>query len=168
LVTFEDILEEVVGEIYDEDDVEEEAVDSRTIFKNSDGSFEMKGYAELDDVCEALGLELEDEEKGEYSTIGGFLCSEAGEIPREGDQLALCGYKFIVKEVEDNRRIISLSAEKIVEKEKGNDVHDNYKNDNDNYSENILELKIDNNDVKVDAKNSTNEKIQKFIDGEWV
>ena len=168
LVTFEDILEEVVGEIYDEDDVEEEAVDSRTIFKNSDGSFEMKGYAELDDVCEALGLELEDEEKGEYSTIGGFLCSEAGEIPREGDQLALCGYKFIVKEVEDNRRIISLSAEKIVEKEKGNDVHDNYKNDNDNYSENILELKIDNNDVKVDAKNSTNEKIQTFIDGEWV
>ena len=166
LVTFEDILEEVVGEIYDEDDVEEEAVDSRTIFKNTDGSFEMKGYAELDDVCEALGLDLDDEEKGEYSTIGGFLCSEAGEIPREGDQLALCGYKFIVKEVEDNRRIISLLAEKLVEKES-----DNHKNDIDNNSEQVLELKIDqnSNDVKVDGKNSTNElKIQTFIDGEWV
>ena len=167
LVTFEDILEEVVGEIYDEDDVEEEAVDSRTIFKNFDGSFEMKGYAELDDVCEALGLELDDEEKGEYSTIGGFLCSEAGEIPREGDQLALCGYKFVVKEVEDNRRIISLSAEKIVEREKRGDAHDNNKNDIDNNSEEILELKIDSNDVRVDAKNTT-EKIQTFIDGEWV
>jgi Mg2+/Co2+ transporter CorC len=126
----------------------------------------MKGYAELDDVCEALGLDLDDEEKGEYSTIGGFLCSEAGEIPREGDQLALCGYKFIVKEVEDNRRIISLLAEKLVEKES-----DNHKNDIDNNSEQVLELKIDqnSNDVKVDGKNSTNElKIQTFIDGEWV
>lgn len=55
LVTFEDILEEVVGEIYDEDDDEEEADDSKTIFKGTDGCFVMKGYAELDDVCEALG-----------------------------------------------------------------------------------------------------------------
>jgi len=164
LVTFEDILEEVVGEIYDEDDVEEEAVDSRTIFKNSDGSFEMKGYAELDDVCEALGLELDDEELGEYSTIGGFLCSEAGEIPREGDQLILCGYKFVVKEVEDNRRIISLSAE-IIEKEGAENVDqksDNVdqKGDADHKEEAALDLKIDGNE--------TSEKVQSFVDGQWI
>lgn len=159
LVTFEDILEEVVGEIYDEDDLEEEAVDSKTIFKNSDGSFEMKGYAELDDVCEALGLELDDEELGEYSTIGGFLCSEAGEIPREGAQLILGGYKFIIKEVEDNRRIISLSAE-IIEKEKNeNDKNDtDHKNDSDskNDSESLLDLKIEKDSV------------QTFVDGQWI
>jgi CBS domain containing-hemolysin-like protein len=169
LVTFEDILEEVVGEIYDEDDVEEEAVDSRTIFKNADGSFEMKGYAELDDVCEALGLELDDEELGEYSTIGGFLCSEAGEIPREGDQLVLCGYKFVVKEVEDNRRIISLSAE-ILEKDKTDaEISDDNKNDADRSEkgDNKNSAPVDN--TKNDGiDNATSDKVQTFIDGEWV
>ena len=161
LVTFEDILEEVVGEIYDEDDVEEEAVDSRTIFKTSDGSFEMKGYAELDDVCEALGLELDDEELGEYSTIGGFLCSEAGEIPREGDQLILCGYKFVVKEVEDNRRIISLSASPL-DKEGADSKGDNVdqKGDGDQKEEAVLDVKIDGNE--------TSEKVQSFVDGHWI
>lgn len=169
LVTFEDILEEVVGEIYDEDDVEEEAVDSRTIFKNADGSFEMKGYAELDDVCEALGLELDDEELGEYSTIGGFLCSEAGEIPREGDQLVLCGYKFVVKEVEDNRRIITLSAE-ILEKDKADnksdDQNDTDKNDGDRGNTVAV---IDTKTIRIDGvDNATSDKVQTFIDGEWV
>ena len=43
LVTFEDCLEEVVGEIYDEDDDEEEVVERQNITRNSDGTFEMKG-----------------------------------------------------------------------------------------------------------------------------
>ena len=59
LITFEDILEEVVGEIYDEDDDEETSNDSKTIFKRSNGSFKMKGNTELDDVCEALGINFE-------------------------------------------------------------------------------------------------------------
>ena len=112
LVTFEDILEEVVGEIYDEDDDEEQADDSKTIFKGASGSyFEMKGYAELDDVCEALGLNLEQDILEEHSTIGGLLCEVAGQIPKEGDSVLLGGYVFTVQEVLDNRRIISLSAE---------------------------------------------------------
>jgi CBS domain containing-hemolysin-like protein len=85
LVTFEDILEEVVGEIYDEDDEVEQADDSKTIFKRSNGSFKMKGSAELDDVCEALGIDLDNQKKtgtvssaGEYSTVSGLLCSIAG------------------------------------------------------------------------------------------
>jgi len=110
LVTFEDILEEVVGEIYDEDDEEEQEEDSTNIFKGEDGVYEMKGFAELDDVCEALDLELTEELRGEYSTIGGLLCSQAGEIPKEGDEITFNNYKFTVVHVEDNRRIIDLTC----------------------------------------------------------
>ena len=111
LVTFEDLLEEVVGEIYDEDDEEEQVMDTRSIFKGIDGTFEMKGYAELDDVCEALDMKLNDELlDGEYSTIGGLLCSIAGKIPKAGDSIYLGHYRFIIKEVEDEKRILTLSA----------------------------------------------------------
>jgi CBS domain containing-hemolysin-like protein len=79
LVTFEDILEEVVGEIYDEDDDEEESSEGRTIFKRTNGSFRMKGNAELDDVFEALGIDRTSmTTSGEYTTVGGLLCSIAG------------------------------------------------------------------------------------------
>ena len=42
--------------------------------QNDDSSFTLRGYAELDDVCDALGLVISDEVKGESSTIGGLLC----------------------------------------------------------------------------------------------
>ena len=120
LVTFEDILEEVVGEIYDEDDDEEEVVERQNITRNTDGTFEMKGVADLDDVIEALGMLVGEDDLGEYSTIGGYLCSQAGAIPTSGDVLEFSGYRFTVREVEDNRRILSLSAERLYgDKESG-------------------------------------------------
>lgn len=115
LVTLEDILEEVVGEIYDEDDGEEEQFDSSSMFMREDGSYIILGSAPLDDVCEALGLAVEENTLGEYSTIGGYLCAVAGEIPSVGDVLELANYRFTVLEVEENRRIVSLSVEKIEE-----------------------------------------------------
>jgi len=119
LVTFEDILEEVVGEIYDEDDDDDDLREDETIFRLDDQTFEMKGYAELDNVFEALGIKIDAQtgEEGvamppvEVSTIGGLLCSIAGEIPEAGDTINFSGYRFRVKEV-DNRRIISLLAVK--------------------------------------------------------
>jgi CBS domain containing-hemolysin-like protein len=122
LVTFEDLLEEVVGEIYDEDDEEENAIDLRAIFKRTDGSFILKGNAELDDVFEALDIsgdssngrqEYSQELKkkfGEYSTIGGLLCSVAGMIPQPGALIPFAGFVFTVLEVEDKRRILRLVA----------------------------------------------------------
>lgn len=117
LVTFEDILEEVVGEIYDEDDDDDDLREDETIFKLDDQTFEIKGYAELDNVLEALGInrDAQNGEEGgsmppvEVTTIGGLLCSLAGEIPEAGAEVYFSGYKFRVKEV-DNRRIISLEA----------------------------------------------------------
>ena len=60
-----------------------------------------------------MGLDLDDETANEYSTIGGLLCSQAGEIPKAGDKLLLSGFEFTVVEVEDNRRVVELSARKV-------------------------------------------------------
>jgi len=112
LVSFEDILEEVVGEIYDEDDVEEETEDMRNIFIGKDGSVNMRGFAELADVYDALGLKVDEaltETLEEYSTIGGLLCSLAGEIPKLGEKLDFSGFCFTVTEVDD-RRVLRATA----------------------------------------------------------
>ncbi len=114
LVTFEDILEEVVGEIYDEGD-DEDDIEEGTIFLREGGVFEIKGYAELDDVYEALSLHrnIDEEEfkdtSGDISTIGGLLCSQAGQIPVAGYTIEFGGYLFSVEEVDD-RRILLLRA----------------------------------------------------------
>lgn len=115
LVTMEDILEEVVGEIYDEDDADEQVIDSNALYRYEDGTYEILGSAEIDVVCEMLGLQVDDDTRGEYSTIGGYLCAAAGEIPSEGDVLELLNYRFIIEEVEDNRRIVRLRVEPIVD-----------------------------------------------------
>jgi CBS domain containing-hemolysin-like protein len=118
LVTLEDLLEEVVGEIYDEGDQEDLQEARSTIFRGADGQgFEMRGYAELDEVCAALGIDQEDlaqeherEGAAEASTIGGLLCALAGRIPRPGDQVPFAGYVFTVREVEDGRVILNVGA----------------------------------------------------------
>lgn len=118
LVTFEDILEEVVGEIYDEDDDQEDVEEDATIFLKEEGIFEIKGHAELDDVYEALGMTEQELEKinadtsGDCTTIGGLVCSEAGEIPEEGFEFMLGRYDFSVLDVEGDRRILLLRAVK--------------------------------------------------------
>lgn len=114
LVTFEDILEEVVGEIYDEDDDEDKDFDQTSIVKVSDVAFEMKGFALLSSVLEALDIQLKEEEEeefwGESSTIGGLLCAVAGKIPKAGEIIEFGGFIFTVINVEDDRRIIDIIA----------------------------------------------------------
>lgn len=107
LVTLEDLLEEVVGEIYDEDDAEELQPDRQTILRDSAGGYLVKASAKLDEVCEALGLVLDEEELYEHSTIGGYLCSLVGAIPAAGEAILLGNYTCTVLEV-DARRILSV------------------------------------------------------------
>lgn len=57
-----------------------------------------------------MGLELDDETAGVYSTIGGLLVAQAGQIPKAGDKVLLAGFEFTVLEVEGNRRVVELSA----------------------------------------------------------
>eukprot|EP01039_Chlorochromonas_danica_P004672 gene4672-5119_t len=114
LVTLEDLLEEVVGEIYDEDDDVDDRGEEVAILRMPDQTFHMKASASLDDVCEALGLTLLRGEdgvlRGEYSTLGGLLCAVAGRIPQEGEVIPFAGYLFSIERVEDSRRLISILA----------------------------------------------------------
>lgn len=79
LVTMEDLLEELVGDISDEHDHEETRIEELP-----DGSFRVNGRVSIDDVNEALDVKLPQDE---WDTIGGLLLGLAGEIPREGQEL---------------------------------------------------------------------------------
>jgi magnesium and cobalt transporter len=102
LVTIEDILEEIVGEIQDEYDDEAVAEDVRTIDAQT---VELSGRARLADAESALGVELPD--NGTYETVGGLLIASIGIIPQKGDQFAVNGFEFTVLDA-DERRIKRL------------------------------------------------------------
>ena len=95
LITLEDILEEIVGNIFDEHDAEEEQ-----IVEEADGSYVIDGMTDFDDVCELLkihGEELED-----FDTLSGFLISRINKISVNGEhyQVSAYGYRFDVLLVE--------------------------------------------------------------------
>lgn len=106
VVTMEDILEEIVGNILDEYDEDEEY-----IFKRDDGSFIFDGMTPLEDVREALEIEFEEEDSNNYDTLNGFLISKLDRIPAEGEQpeVIFSGYLFKVLSVE-NKTIHAVTA----------------------------------------------------------
>ena len=78
LVTLEDLVEEIIGEIKEEHESEED----KAIAKQADGSWIIEADVALDDVNEALGLHLKP--KGEVASLGGYLMESAGKVPRKG------------------------------------------------------------------------------------
>lgn len=106
LVTLEDVLEELVGEIEDEYDEDEEAV---TLLDENTVIFE--GVTYIEDAERVLGIEFPE---GDYDTLAGFMISRLGFLPNENDeaQLEYNNYVFTVMKVED-RRIETIKAEKI-------------------------------------------------------
>jgi CBS domain containing-hemolysin-like protein len=95
LVTVEDLLEEIVGEIRDEYDVE-----SETVTDESGGVFAFSGKVSVDEVRERLGVEIEREG---FETIGGFLLSHLGRMPYVGEIVEIDQLVFEVLEVERRR-----------------------------------------------------------------
>lgn len=95
LVTMEDILEEIVGNIFDEHDAEEEQ-----IVEEADGSYIIDGMTDFDEVCELL--EIQSEEPEDFDTLSGFLISKINKIPSDGEtyQIEAYGYRFDVLLVE--------------------------------------------------------------------
>ncbi|MEF9939169.1 MAG: hemolysin family protein [Clostridium sp.] len=106
IVTMEDILEEIVGNILDEYDDDEDYISKR-----DDGSFIFDGMTHLDDVSEALNLNFEEEDYDNYDTLNGFLISKLDRIPKEGEkpEVRYEGYLFKVLSIE-NKMIHAVTA----------------------------------------------------------
>ena len=114
LVSLEDIVEEVVGEIYDEDDEEDYEFSEDSITLQEDGSFLVRGDADLSDVDTILSLHLSEEDSlKEFATLSGFLCMCAGEIPSIGDFIMSRGWCFEVVNADD-KRILQAKVERLV------------------------------------------------------
>jgi len=103
LVTIEDVLEEIVGEIRDEFDFEKPKV--RKIDKRS---YEVSGQAHIVEVNEKLGLSIESEE---VDTIGGYVILRMGKIPKAGDTIKIGDFSVTVDDVSKNR-VTSLTIKK--------------------------------------------------------
>ena len=99
LITLEDLLEEIVGNIYDEFDPQEES----DIIKLEDNLWRVAGSAELEALAEALELELPDNE--EYDTLGGLIYDQLSVIPEDGSQpeVEAYGLKIRVEELAERR-----------------------------------------------------------------
>ncbi|MDQ3685309.1 MAG: hemolysin family protein [Acidobacteriota bacterium] len=101
LVTIEDILEEIVGEIEDEDIESGEIVE---IVEADDGSYDVLGSTEVGKIERLLDLEIEDDD---FTTIAGLVINESGCVPRAGTQLSFRGLDVEVLEA-DERRVSRL------------------------------------------------------------
>jgi len=113
LVTLEDFLEEIVGEIQDEFDEEPVQYEER-----EDGTYLVDGTMHTDDLKDELGIELPESE--DYDTVSGFILSRLGEVPPVGQAIEHEGIRLTV-ETADERRIERVKVERL-EKAPGTEV----------------------------------------------
>ena len=101
LVTMEDLLEQLVGEIYDEFDQEEE----QEITALGDDRWRISGAAALEEIAEALELDIPEEEEEEYETLGGLVFGQLAVIPEDGTKprVTALGMDIQVEEIADHR-----------------------------------------------------------------
>ena len=109
LLTIEDVLEEIVGEIDDEHDLEEAAFIRPEGDRNGKPCFAVRALTRVEDFNEFFECGLEDEE---YDTIGGLVMHELGRLPRRGESVDFGGFTFSVVKA-DRRRIDSLQVQRI-------------------------------------------------------
>ncbi len=120
LVTIEDLLEEIVGEIQDEYD-EEEA----EFISNGDGSYQADAKISIDELGDLLNIEFPE---GDFDTLGGFLFQQMEHIPQKGEELLFNGLKFIIIEA-DSRRIHKVGIKTTPESLPPKDQKDKKDND---------------------------------------
>ena len=97
LITIEDVLEQIVGEIDDEHDDEEEPA---LMHAQPGGDWLVSALTPIEDFNEQTGAEFSDEE---FDTIGGMVTSEFGHLPEVGEEIAVGDYLFHVTEADDRR-----------------------------------------------------------------
>ncbi len=96
LVTLEDALEQIVGEISDETDIDEP-----TIIATRPGEWRVQGKAGIDEVNAALQMSIPD--TGEYDTFSGYILSQTGRIPKQSEEFAVGGFAVVVTARAGNR-----------------------------------------------------------------
>jgi magnesium and cobalt transporter len=97
LITIEDVLEQIVGEIDDEHDDEETA---ELMHEQPGGDWLVSALTPIEDFNETTGAEFPDEE---YDTVGGMVTSEFGHLPEVGEEVTVGEYLFQVTEADDRR-----------------------------------------------------------------
>jgi len=114
MVTIEDVLEQIVGDIEDEYDYDE---DEDNIIQNADGQYRVKALTEIADFNEIIGTTLSDEE---FSTIGGLIVNKFGHLPKRNEEVSFSGIHVKVLRA-DSRRLhtilVSVKTEPVVESE---------------------------------------------------
>tara|TARA_B100000085_G_C18524959_1_gene505369 strand:+ start:105 stop:1361 length:1257 start_codon:yes stop_codon:yes gene_type:complete len=95
LVTLEDLIEEVVGEIVDEFDIEPPMIE-----RLSNGNLRVNGRANLDDLDAILDIDLPE---GDWSTVGGLIFNTLGHVPQIGETVELNGHHFLVERIQGRR-----------------------------------------------------------------
>lgn len=105
LLTIEDVLEEIVGEIDDEHDPQE----AEPIEQIGENQFRVQALTRMEEFNEFFEVELDDED---YDTIGGLVMHELGRLPRRGDEVVFGGFQFKVLNA-DRRRIHSVEASRV-------------------------------------------------------
>jgi magnesium and cobalt transporter len=107
LVTIEDVLEQIVGEIEDEYDIDEDDVD---IYALGDGRYMVQALTEVEDFNEYFSSHLN--EDGEFETISGLVMKEIGHLPEKGEIIELGGFVFTVQRA-DKRRVHQFEVTQI-------------------------------------------------------
>jgi CBS domain containing-hemolysin-like protein len=109
LVTLEDVIEEIVGDINDEFDDDDLAYS-----KIDDKNYIFEGKTSIKDFCRILDDEDEtmfEEEKGESETLAGFILEVSGKFPKKGEKICFKNYIFTIEAL-DKKRIIQVKATK--------------------------------------------------------
>ena len=104
LVTIEDLLEEIVGEIQDEYDTEEPAT-----VRLSDTEARIDGLVSIEELAEFFDIELDLEDQDEYDTVGGLIFHRLGDVPKPGDRVNIDGLSLTVEST-DGRRVSKVLA----------------------------------------------------------
>ena len=101
LVTLEDLLEELVGNIYDEFDPQEE----QDIIRLEENKWRVSGSADLEELAAAVGIDLPEDEERDYDTLGGLVFSQLSVIPEDGSRpvVETMGLRIRVEELCDRR-----------------------------------------------------------------
>jgi len=109
LVTTEDLIEELLGEIKDEYDVDENIC--RKIGENT---YLISGRVEIDAVLDQIGIQIPE---GKYETVGGYIINRLGRIPQEGEEFILDHFKFTIIKATPNKidlvKLVELKREEI-------------------------------------------------------